>query len=201
MSSCPQKGKMSRCIPASHLQSHQSWFSATLTQRTLQTQNTMDSKSLIRRQQFATAIVIHYCDSNLDAVFPAWGKGAAKSARIAQNTTAVAKHYDFHRDSAFSMKGPFQQFSSFLYDVFVLEFKTLRRKFVLQTRHPNDSLQLQTCHPNDSLDQILDPSPPPQISLVRISVCNQVSAEILTEESLLSGQKLLPPLPGIPLPY
>ena len=42
-------------------------------------------------------IVIHYHDSNLDAVF-------SESVRTI-NTSAVAKHCDFHRDSICSTKG------------------------------------------------------------------------------------------------
>ena len=47
---------------------------------------------------------IHYRDGSLDAFFP--GNSDSESVRIAK-TTAVAKHYDFHRGSVFSMKGSF----------------------------------------------------------------------------------------------
>ena len=62
--------------------------------------------SLKRFFGFATTIVLHYRNSSWGAVFP--GPNDSESVRIANlNATAVAKHYDFYRDSVFSAKGSF----------------------------------------------------------------------------------------------
>ena len=85
---------------------------------------------------FSGQSVTHYSDSNLDAV--SLGKMTANRYGW-QNATAVAKHYDFHRDSVLVRKGPWGFLGLVIAHLNSLSVEAIERRWGRKRRHGREA--------------------------------------------------------------